>query len=483
MASRARRAHYRRRSLSSEEPDDPVPEPPEGLFDEDAPLDAEPDDPPRDGPPLREEPDIGPGRLLEFPGWRDGLLSTQAGKLKPTESNIIKILSKHPKWHGVVAYNEFSRQLMAMRRTVFDPPKLEYPRQWTDVDGIQTLAWLQGTKGIVMEAGRSAVEHALDVVGHHNAFNPVRDYLRSLKWDGKQRLPSFLSVYFGAEQTPFSSEAGKLWLISAIARIMQPGCQADYMLILEGKQGIGKSTGLKTLFSDEWFTSSRLAIGTDEAPKKLQGKWCQEIAELESFRARAWSEVKQFVTDPLDHYRDSYGRRATDHPRTVVFAGTTNDTEYLGDRTGNRRFWPIMCRRVDVQAISRDRNQIWAEALVRYESGERWHMEDETLAREEQRKREQREPWFELVQEWLRHPTIPVENGRQNISPSKGFTQAHIMAGALGMRPVDMTQQNQQKLGWVLSKLKLERKRIMVDGAREYRYFMPGTKPDSEPPA
>ena len=245
------------------------PEPPPGLFDDDAPLVADCDDPPSDEPPLRDEPDIGPNKLLEFPGWRNGLLTTQQGKLKPTESNIIKILSAHPKWHGVVAFNDFTGQLTAVKRPFFDPPRIQYPRQWTDVDSIRTLAWLQGTSGIVMEAGKTAVEHALDVVGELNRYHPPRDYMRALKWDAVQRLPTWLATYLGAPPTDYIAQVGTAWLISAVARIMRPGCQADYMLVLEGTQGARKSTALRTLFSDDWFSDSQLSLGTDEAYKKI----------------------------------------------------------------------------------------------------------------------------------------------------------------------------------------------------------------------
>ena len=461
-----------------DDPDDELPEPPEGLFDDDAPLNAEPDEPPRDGPPIQDEPDIGPNKLLEFPGWRNELLSTQAGKFKPTESNIIKILSRHPKWHGVVAFNEFLGQLVALKRPPFDPPKLKYPRQWTDVDSIKTLAWLQGTRGIVMEAGRSAVEHALDVVGYENRFHPPRDYFRSLRWDAVQRLPTWLSTYLGVPQSEYSAQVGIAWLISAIARVMVPGCQADYMLVLEGGQGLKKSTALRTLFGDEWFSDSILPIGTDEAYKKIQGKLCQEIAELESFRGKSATLIKAFLTARIDTFRDSFGRRAKDRPRTLVFAGTTNEREYLIDRTGNRRFWPVRCSTIDIEALIRDREQIWAEAVARYDSGEKWWLADESLARDEQRTRELREPWFELVAKWCERPTVPdaTMSGRRLLSSDEGFTMADVLIGALNLRPADMERDSQTRAGFILTKLGYEARKVTVeqpDGSkrRERRYF------------
>lgn len=375
-----------------------------------------------------------------------------------------------------MAFNEFTGQLTALKRTLFDPPRLSYPRQWTDVDSIKALAWLQGTKGVVMEAGLTAVEHALDAVGSANAYHPPRDYFRSLKWDAVQRLPTWISIYLGAPQTEYTSQIGTAWLISAIARVMQPGCQADYMLVLEGSQGAKKSTALRTLFGDEWFSDSLLPIGTDEAYKKIQGKLCQEIAELESFRGKSATLIKAFITARIDNFRDSYGRRPKDRPRTVIFAGTTNEREYLIDRTGNRRFWPARCGTIDIEALKRDREQLWAEAVARYDSGEKWWLPDEKLAREEQRARELREPWFELVAKWVEDPTVPdpTLSGRTRLSMADGFTMAQVLSGALNLRPTDMDHPAQTRVGFILQKLGFESRQVRIDGdwsRRERRYF------------
>jgi predicted P-loop ATPase len=373
----------------------------------------------------------------------------------------------------VVAFNEFTGQLVALKRTLFDDPGLTYPRQWTDVDGLQTLAWLQGTKGIVMEAGITAVEHALDVVGETNSFHPPRDYFRALNWDAVQRLPTWLSTYLGAEQTDYTAQAGTAWLISAIARVMQPGCQADYMLVLEGSQGARKSTALRVLFSDDWFSDSLLPIGTDEAYKKIQGKLCQEIAELESFRGKSATLIKAFITARIDNFRDSYGRRPKDRARTVIFAGTTNEREYLIDRTGNRRFWPVKCGTIDTAALARDRDMLWAEAVARYDSGEKWWLPDERLAREEQRSRELREPWFELVAKWLERPTIPDGQGgaRTLLDEADGFTMADVLQGALAIRASDMDHSAQTRIGFILAKLGFASRQVRVGATRERRYF------------
>ena len=434
-----------------------VPEPPPGLFDDDAPVVAEPDSPPRDEPPRDDAPDA-QGILLNLPGWKNGTVSSAQGKIKPLESNIVKCLTRYNGWPGTIAFDQFANRLILQKRAPFElkPSAVGYPRPWKDIDTLMTMDWLQCTKGVLIEAHEGATFNALNMIGHMNAFHPVKDYLSSLKWDAVQRLPTLLSAYFGAVDTPYTQAVGTAWMISAIARIMRPGCQADYMLVLEGSQGARKSSALRTLFSDEWFTDARITLN-DEGLKKLQGKWGVEIAELEGFRGKAATEIKAFITCRIDQYRASYGRIPEDRPRTCVMAGTTNEREYLVDRTGNRRFWPVMCSTIDLAALTRDRDQLWAEAYARYDSGEQWWLESDNLARDEQRKREVREPWFEMVQAWLADPrrTVPdpTSDGRRSVDITQGFTIADAMTGSLNLRASDMQPGAQTRVGFCLHKL------------------------------
>jgi putative DNA primase/helicase len=244
------------------------------------------------------------------------------------------------------------------------------------------------------------------------------------------------------------------------------------MLVLEGNQGKRKSTALRELFSDEWFSDARLTMN-DEGLKKLRGKWGMEIPELEGFRGKAASEIKAFITSRIDHYRESYGRHAKDFPRTCVFAGTTNEREYLIDRTGNRRFWPVLCGNIALDGLRDERDQIWAEALTRFQCKENWWLADETDAREEQRKREVREPWYELITPWLSDPTVPdgTHGARRRIDMEHGFTVAEVMQGALNLRAADMQREALTRVGFCLHKLGFVARRVQRNGARERRYF------------
>lgn len=445
-----------------------IPPPPPGRFDEDEPVDEDDDE----GPSL---PITGVVSLSDR-RWRKGLQGNAAGKIKSLEHNIAQILRLHPLWVGVVAFDQFASKLVALKPPPFEDQanSKAYPRAWRDVDTINTMRWLQSTKGVVIDATRAATDNSLDVAGHANAFHPVRDYLAGLEWDTRQRLPRLLADYFGADTSDYLSAVGTAWMISAIARIMRPGCQADYMMVLEGSQGARKSSALRELFSDEWFTDARVTLN-DEGLKKLQGKWCIELAELESFRGKAATEIKAFITSRVDNFRASYGRRPQDYPRSCVMAGTTNEREYLVDRTGNRRFWPVTCGTINLAQLCRDRDQLWAEAVVRYESGEHWWLDDETMARAEQRKRELREPWFELIAAWLAAPSVPDQNGgRRRIEPGDGMSIADVMLGALSLRAADMRREELTRVGYCMHKLGFERHWITRDGRKERRYFRSG---------
>lgn len=447
-----------------------IPPPPPGRFDDDEPAnDLDPDEPDNEGPSQPVPTKLSDRR------WRRGLQGNAAGKIKNLEHNISQILRLHPDWAGVVGFDQFKCELRALRPPPWPhPPTAKFPRQWRDTDTIATMRWLQSTRGVIVDATRGTTENSLDDVGQANAFHPVRDYLQSLRWDGKQRLPALLSKCFGAEHTDYLAAVGVAWMISAVARVMQPGCQADYMLVLEGSQGARKSSALRELFSDEWFSDARITLN-DEGLKKLRGKWCIELAELESFRGKAATEIKAFITSRIDQYRDSYGKRPQDYPRSCVMAGTTNEREYLVDRTGNRRFWPVLCGAIDLATIKRDRDQLWAESVARYESGEHWWLDDEAGAREEQRKREFREPWFELIASWLENPTVPEPGaGRTRLRKEQGFTVSEVMLGALNMRPTDMQRDALARVGFCMHKLGYERHWSRRSGHKERRYFPVG---------
>lgn len=205
---------------------------------------------------------------------------------------------------------------------------------------------------------------ALPLIAERNAYHPVCDYLRGLEWDGTERIDRWMIDYLGAEDTPLNRAFGRKILCAAVRRIRQPGCKFDSMLVLEGPQEIGESSAIRALSHDgKWFTD-QLEVGAD--PKvtieKTSGAWIVEMPELDGMGRRDTNRVKSFITTVEDRARLSYARFATTRPGQFVLFGTTNETQYLSDLTGNRRFWIVRTRSADPAGIVAIRDQLWAEA-------------------------------------------------------------------------------------------------------------------------
>jgi predicted P-loop ATPase len=304
------------------------------------------------------------------------------------------------------------------------------------------------------------------IAAERNQLSPVADYLKGLKWDGVDRLDSWLVRYCGAPDTPFSAAAGRWWMISAAARALSPGCKVDHCLVLEGRQGSGKSSAFRALCPDpRWFTDSEPQIGNKDAYLSIAGFWLVELAELDGITSRRESaSIKSFITSAIDHYRPPYGARTISAKRTCVFCGTVNRSEYLRDETGNRRFWPVRTGAdgaIKLGALGDVRDQLWAEARARYEGGEVWYpvtTEEHGLCREEQAERFVVDPWQEIIASWLRTTAT-----------------ADITAGDLLLRAVkmDRDKQNrhaQQRVGEIMAALGYHKVRRRVDG-RQRRVF------------
>ncbi len=284
---------------------------------------------------------------------------------------------------------------MALRPPPWVRTNGEWPqRAWSDRDDTLTAEWLQSSghrrHGACGRRGAVAQEHP---------YHPVRDYLASLRWDGANRLESFVATYLGAEDTPYHATVGRCLFLAAVARIMQPGCKADHIPILEGEQGTFKSFLLDAIFSP-WFSDDLAELGSKDAQMQMAGVWCVEIAELTGMRRADIERVKAFASRRVDRYRPSYGRHVIAAPRQCICIGTTNSERYLKDETGARRFWPLRCGRIDVAAATRDRDQLWAEALSLYNDGEPWWLvgcREVSAARVEQDERYAEDTWTEAI--------------------------------------------------------------------------------------
>jgi predicted P-loop ATPase len=329
-----------------------------------------------------------------------------------------------------------------------DPPFQRLDgKNWTDNDDSLTSLWLQHRR--VRVNSRLAAE-AVQVIARENRFHPVRDYLRSIQWDQQPRLHELLPKYFGAESTEWTRAIGERWLISAVARIERPGCQVDHVLLIQGPQGRLKSTALRTLAGDDHFSDHISDLGSKDSRVDLHGKWILEMAELDKVRRGQLERVKAFLTARIDNFRLPYGRISEAVPRSCVFAATVNDETPLTDETGGRRFWPVGCGTIDIEALERDRDQLWAEAYQRYYDGAVWWLDSaelNTLAAEEQDKRYEPGVWDDIILEWIEEPRQGYETDGANLpltpfdSKPRRVTVTDILIHGI-RKPLDRLTQN-----------------------------------------
>lgn len=330
------------------------------------------------------------------------LMLPPGGKLNTTLEASVMVAA-----HLHVAFDEFKQRVVLLAPPPWKPND-QTPRNWTDADTIETQAWLQAQ---LFKPSKDATADAVFMIAHRNVNHPVKNYLDRLEWDGTPRIDGWLARYMGAESTEYTRAIGAMFLIAAVARIYQPGCKADNMLILEGSQGIGKSTAVLSLSpSSEWFTDELPDVSSKDAAMQLHGAWIVEVAELDAMNKAETSSVKKFISRREDRYRPPYGRSVINVPRQSLFIGTTNEEgHYFKDQTGNRRYWPVATHAFDVAGLVADRDQLWAEAVTRYRTGEKWHFtpaEAKRIAHPEQDARREIDPWEPIINERLGGSTI-----------------------------------------------------------------------------
>lgn len=312
-------------------------------------------------------------------------VSATTGQPAKTTDNMMVILEYDPLLKKKLAYDEFANRGLVLGPLPWDGRHER--RVWSDVDDAGLRHYMERAYGIT---GKEKLYDAATLVSHKNKFNDVQKYLTELKWDGVKRLDTAIIEYLGAADTVYCRAVTRKSIVAMVARAMDPGCKYDYMPILAGPQGLGKSTFLR-LLGKRWYSDSLQTFEGKEASEMIQGIWLNEIGELTGMTKSEANAVKQFLSRTEDIFREPFGRRTNPYPRRCVFFGTTNDAEFLKDKTGNRRFWPVD---VGVQQPTKhvwseledEVDQILAEAYVYWQLGEPLYLsgEAEAQAKEQQ---------------------------------------------------------------------------------------------------
>lgn len=395
------------------------------------------------------------GRKQADPNWTGRLLIGKGDKIKPVLANAALALRCSPEWFGALAYDEFRLEIMLEKAPPWETVAAFKTRPWAEYDRLRATEWLNH-QGIDVPEG--ITHQAATVVAKENGYHPVKHFLTGLQWDKKPRVDSWLTDYLGVEPNAYVSAVGRRFLISAIARVIRPGLKVDTMLILEGDQGVGKSTALKILGGD-WFTDEISELGSKDAAMQTRGVWLIELSELDALGRRETTEVKAFLSRTNDRYRPPFERHVIDVPRQCVFAGTTNASAYLKDETGGRRFWPVKVKKIDSKKLERDRDQLLAEAMSLFRAQEPWWLNTDELmkaAADEQAGRYAGDPWTEKV--------LAYAQGRSDVGiPDVLSHGLMVETGRQGQPEMNRVARILTAAGW-------QRRQFWNGGNRAWRY-------------
>jgi putative DNA primase/helicase len=386
---------------------------------------------------------------------------TAPGAPKASLGNLNLILCGDPEIAPTIGYDEFRGVYTWKGKPTSDE---EETKVNTAIEGLYGLT-----------CPTSLMREAYCFVAKQRSYHVVRDYLKRLVWDGAPRIDTMLTAYTGAEDTALTRAMSRRFLLSCVARVVDPGCQVDTTLILVGRQGVRKSSFFRALVPEpSWFSDTAIDMAGKDAYAQMQGVWLYELAELASLRARDAEAVKAFLSARVDRYRPAYARNVIQLPRQTVFVGSTNEAEFLDDPTGARRFWPVAVEEIDTEAVARDRDQLWAEAYEVFDVQPRpqWWLtaeEGEALL-QSQSTYTRSDPWADVIGAWL----SPTSVSDIQVSPTQlyeGLTVAYLLSSVLN---VDLTQQHKaaaMRVGGILTRLGFTKRQRMVNGVRMWRWF------------
>lgn len=389
--------------------------------------------------------------------WVDLLLTNRDG-VRACEHNAKTLLTFADELRGAFRWNVLKRRV-----EVVSGPFAGASENTLSVD---LAAWLQ--LHCKFQGGEGLVGKVLLSVARANSYDPVAEYLGEIVWDGQRRIDGFLETYLGVTEgdPAYVRAVSRKWLIALVARAMSPGAQVDNVLILEGPQGVGKSSAFRAIAGGpEFFLDTPLDLGDKDALQMISGAWVVELAELASIRRAEVERVRQFITSRVDKFRPPYGRVVEDSPRRCVIVGSTNDSDYLRDHAGNRRYWPVRVGRIDVDAIARDRDLLFAEAVAAFRAGDLWYLvgDEVALAAREAEERVVESSVEEAVERWW--SALPAARRPRRVSILE------VAEAALGASPERASDHGlRTDIGHAMVRLGFRRGRRTVDGRRDRHY-------------
>ncbi len=374
--------------------------------------------------------------------WMQRLAQTKDGKLRATFANVCAVL-RHDARYRTLAQNAMTRAPELDGQRVTDA-RLARIREEIEIEYAFTPSADQ-------------VASAVLLVGTERERHPVREYLRSLTWDGVERLDHVASTILGAEPTPINQVMLRSWFVSAVARAIEPGCKVDTSLVLVGGQGAGKSSFFRVL-GGQWFSDSGVDIESKDAMLQINSAWIYELGELDHVTSRAHAgRIKAFITSQRDSFRPPYGRVIETVPRHNVIVGSTNETQFLQDSTGDRRFWVVRVGQIDLDALHRDRDQLWAEALAAHQRREGWWLEQaaETARTEATEEHRVADVWEDAVAAWI--ATLPAHESRD-------ITTQRVLQAACRVELERCDHRASARVGAILRRLGWTQRVVRVDG-------------------
>lgn len=413
------------------------------------------------------------------PSWRDQMILTDKGGIAACYENAALAAENSPEWNGVLGYNEFTGGHVVLEAGPY-PLTAKPGEEIEDHFDTEVTRWFE-RQGVMVKP--EVARRTVDRMARMNAFHPVRDYLNGLPaWDRIPRAADWLIKYCAVaptvkndndeeEQNLFAMDIGQRFLISAVARIFDPGCKADHVLMLEGKTSIGKSTLCEVLVGNKDFFTDQLSdLGSKDASMQVRGIWMAELADIHALSRSDRERAKAFITQRFERFRLPYGKRLVKFQRQCVFIGTTESSEWNTDERGARRFWPVLCEgKIDIEGVIRDRDQIWAEALYKYRRGHKWHIVQPDVLRAAESVQASRyavDVWQESV---ISHAT---DIAGSLLAEGKGASISDILTRLkVPIERQDRVQAN--RVGACLRFSKWQRHQVRIGEGRQWRYFPP----------